>query len=212
MKNIFLSALVALGVIQNANANQLIGYRCLIDYTQDIIVEQTNYMKYENYETNLDFNELGIRIASNLPSHPWGPEPIFILDESLIRDYNITINGSLLTLQSNNKTLVSTDLGNIDKNIKINTTLKSYSPSNLSLDFEFYNLNVMKEALFFSVSFSRGEQLDELKSVSRTLELTVDGHYLNCQNEIEKMTFKEYQQHWISLYEAISKKKAEYTN
>ncbi|MCG7497704.1 hypothetical protein MHO82_12605 [Vibrio sp. Of7-15] len=211
MKNIVFSTLVALSSVQHVNASQLLEYHCIIDYTQDIIVEQTNYMKYENYETGLDLNELGIRIASNLPSHPWGPDPVFILDESLIRDYKVSINGSLLTFKSNNKTLVSADLNNIDENINIATDLNSYSSSRLSLSFEFYNSNIMKEALFFSVLFSRDEKSDELTSVSRTLELTVDGHYLNCQDEVGKTTFKEYQQHWISFYEAISKKKAEYT-
>lgn len=77
MKNIILSTLVTLSLIQSVNASQLLEYRCVIDYTQEIMHEQAKYIQRETYTTPFDFNELGIEVASN--KDPYYQEGFFIL-------------------------------------------------------------------------------------------------------------------------------------
>jgi len=187
---------------QNVNATQLMEYRCLVDYTQEIMNEQAYYIQKSSYETALNFNELGIRISSN--NDPYYPERFFHLDESLVRNYEITIKKMQLTLKSNNKILISDNLNNLDKNIQISAQIQSYTPSYLMVSFDFYNPTTMKNKYNWFVHFDDRDITNEF--VSRAVGP------LDCQNEIEKTTFKEYQQHWISLYEAISKQKAKYTD
>ena len=66
----------------------------------------------------------------------------------------------------------------------------------------------MKQKKVLTVYFDDSEIID--KFVARTWAPVKD-NYLDCRNKIPKTTFKKYQQHWISLYEAISKQKAKYT-
>lgn len=202
MKKVILATLVLFFLNQKVNANQPMEYRCLVDYTQDVMNEQAYYIQKSSYETALDFSELGIRVSSN--NDPYYPERFFHLDESLVRDYKVIISGTQLTLKSNNKILISADLNNLGKDIKISAQIQSYTSSYLMVVFDFYNPTTMKNKYSWVVYFDDRDITNEF--VSRTVGS------LDCQDEIEKTTFKEYQQHWISLYEAISKKKAEYTN
>lgn len=68
----------------------------------------------------------------------------------------------------------------------------------------------MKNEINFQIYFDDRKIDNELVARHWGFKGTYD-YYLDCQDEIGKTTFKEYQQHWISLYEAISNKKAEYT-
>ena len=138
MKKIKLSIFLLFFLSQHAYASQKLEYHCVIDYTQDIMNEQAYYIQRKSRETPYDFNELGIRISSN--NDPYYPERFFHLDESLIRDYKLMIDGSILTLKSNEKTLITTDLNNIDKHIQISAELTSYSPSYLMASFFFITL------------------------------------------------------------------------
>ncbi|MBP3140620.1 hypothetical protein ACTFQF_05160 [Aliivibrio fischeri] len=209
MKKVILVTLMLFFLNQKVNANQQMEYRCLVDYTQLVMNAQAYYIQNKSYKTAFDFNELGIRISSD--NDPYYPERFFHLDESLVRDYKITINGTLLTLKSNDKTLISADLNNLGENIKISAQIQSYTPSDLFVDFYFYNPETMKNEINLQINFGDQKIVNEFVSRSWGFKGTYD-YYLDCQDEIEKTTFKEYQQHWISLYEAISKKKAEYTN
>ncbi|MCG7497706.1 hypothetical protein MHO82_12615 [Vibrio sp. Of7-15] len=208
MKNIILSTLVTLSVIQSVNASQLLEYGCVIDYTQEIMHEQAKYIQRKNYTTPFDFNELGIEVASN--QDPYYQEGFFYINESLIRDYNVAINGTRLTLKSNNKTLINTDLTNLERKVKVSSSIQSYTPSYLFVDFYFYNPDTMKNEINLQIYFDDRKIDNELVARHWGFKGTYD-YYLDCQDEIGKTTFKEYQQHWISLYEAISKKEAEYT-
>ena len=208
MKKLILSILLLFFLTQHSYASQKLEYQCVIDYTQDIMNEQAYYIQRKSRETPYDFNELGISIASN--NDPIYDERFFRLSESLIRDYKLTIDGSKLTLKSNEKTLINTDLNNLGEKIKISARIQSYEPKYLFVDFYFYNPDTMKNKINLQINFDDRELTNEFVARSWSFTNTYD-YYLDCQDKIPKTTFKKYQQHWISLYEAISKQKSKYT-
>lgn len=209
MKKIILSIMSLFFLSQNSYASQTIEYHCVVDYTQGIMNEQAYYMQRKSYETSYDFYELGIRVASN--NDPYYPERFFHLDESLVRDYKLTIDGAILTFKSNDKILINANLNDLDKHIQISTRIQFYTPSYLMVVFYFYNPETMKDKMAWTIYFDDREIIDELVTRNWGKAEDSNGYFLDCRNEIKKTTFKEYQQYWISLYEAISKQKAEYT-
>ncbi|MCG7497315.1 hypothetical protein MHO82_10590 [Vibrio sp. Of7-15] len=101
MKNRIITTMALLLTSQNSYSNGSFSYICEVDYTQDIISEQANYIRNLSYKTEHDFDELGITVATN--DHHEYPERFFILSEPLVRSYKIETDGSRIKFKSNEK-------------------------------------------------------------------------------------------------------------
>lgn len=204
MKNIMIIFLSFLSL--QAYATEVLELNCSIDYAQEVVHTQAAYIEEPLFVTELDFDELGITVAPK--NHPYYSERYLILNESLVRNYKMKLNGSIFTLTSNDKVLIDHDLNQPNKDLQISSDIRMYTKSNLIMGFSFFNPNTMKGEITGYINFNDRKLTNDFVTRRFTFSGT---NYLDCQDKIEITTFKEYQQHWISLYEVISKQKAEYT-
>lgn len=190
-------------------ADNLFSFDCQIDYTQDIVSEQGQYIRLAPYQTNYDFQELGITVAPK--NHPEYPENYLIINEPLIRNYHIEVEGDNFILKSNDKVLINTSIKKPSEGIVINAIIQEFSESYVLIDFLFYNPETMLRQHDWQIIFADVDNGINNDNVMRAMDFEHSYGGYECLNDLEETNFEDYQKYWGTLLEAILQKKIEIT-
>ncbi|MEL6116374.1 hypothetical protein P0Y67_14240 [Photobacterium sp. SP02] len=188
-------------------ADNSFSFDCQIDYTQEIVSEQAQYIRISSYQTKYDFQELGITVAPK--NHPEYPENYLIINEPLIRNYHIEVDGDNLILKSNDKVLINTSVKKPSEGIVINASIQEFSESYVLIDFSFYNPSTMLRQHDWQIMFDNYDKVINNDNVTRTLSFKNYNRGYDCEDNLEETNFKAYQKYWGTLLEAILQKKVE---
>ncbi|MDO6709063.1 hypothetical protein [Photobacterium sp. 1_MG-2023] len=190
-------------------AEKRFSFDCQIDYTQDIVSEQGQYIRLAPYQTNYDFQELGITVAPK--NHPEYPENYLIINEPLVRNYHIEVEGDNFILKSNDKVLINTSLKKSSEGIVINASIQEFSEYYVLIDFSFYNPNSMLRQHDWQIIFADVDNGINNDNVMRAMDFEHSYGGYECLNDLEETNFEAYQKYWGTLLEAILQKKVEIT-
>ncbi|KKD00223.1 hypothetical protein [Photobacterium halotolerans] len=190
-------------------AEKRFSFDCQIDYTQDIVSEQGQYIRLAPYQTNYDFQELGITVAPK--NHPEYPENYLIINEPLVRNYHVEVEGDNFILKSNDKVLINTSLKKPSEGIVINAIVQHFSESYVLINFSFYNPESMLRQLDWEIIFDNYDDKINTKNVTRGMDFEHSYSIYKCMNDLEETNFEAYQKYWGTLLEAILQKKIEIT-
>ncbi|WP_027250864.1 hypothetical protein [Photobacterium halotolerans] len=210
MKNTILKFILLTSLISPyVYAKKEFSFDCQIDYTQDIVSEQGQYIRLSPYQTKFDFKELGITVAPK--NHPEYPENYLIINEPLIRNYHIEVEGDNFILKSNDKVLINTSIKKPSEGIVINAIIQEFSESYVLIDFLFYNPETMLRQHDWQIIFADVDNGINNDNVMRAMDFEHSYGGYECLNDLEETNFEDYQKYWGTLLEAILQKKIEIT-
>ncbi len=192
-----------------AYAYNSFSFDCQIDYTQDIVSEQGQYIRLAPYQTKYDFQELGITVAPK--NHPEYPENYLVINEPLIRNYHIEVEGDNFIMKSNEKALINTSLKKPSEGIVINAIVQHFSESYVLINFSFYNPKTMLRQHDWEIIFDNYDDIINTNNVTRGMDFEHSYSIYECMNGLEETNFEAYQKYWGTLLEAILQKKIEIT-
>ena len=204
-KLILFASLISL----NVYAEKKFSFDCQIDYTQDIVTEQGQYIRFSHYQTNYDFQELGITVAPK--NHSKYSENYLILSEPLIRNYQMEVEGDNFILKSNDKVLLNTSLKKPSEGIVVNAHIHEFSDSYVLINFSFYNPKTMLRQHDWQIIFDNYDDKINNDNVTRFMNFEHSYNGYECMNDLEETNFEAYQKYWGTLLEAILQKKIEIT-
>ncbi|MEI8593817.1 hypothetical protein [Photobacterium sp. Hal280] len=171
--------------------------------------EQGQYIRLAPYQTNYDFQELGITVAPK--NHPEYPENYLIINEPLVRNYHVEVEGDNFILKSNDKVLINTSLKKPSEGIVINAIVQHFSESYVLINFSFYNPDSMLRQLDWEIIFDNYDDKINTNNVTRGMDFEHSYSIYKCMNDLEETNFEAYQKYWGTLLEAILQKKIEIT-
>ncbi|MCG7497314.1 hypothetical protein MHO82_10585 [Vibrio sp. Of7-15] len=202
MRNINIILIVILMYSGTLYAKSSFEFKCEIDYSQSVVTEQAEYIRNKSYDSQYDFRELGVIVASK--DHFEYPERFLIINEGLVREYKINIIDNEFLFKSNDKVLIHTELSEKNKKSTLSYEVIANDSTWMLVNFSFYNPETMKNKLNFKINVGKGEITKDL--VGRTLFFN-DISGLECNNSIQKTTFKDYKMQWFSLMDYIDEYK-----